>query len=189
MLVRWFPQWNAVGYSRWIDRSIHLCFRTPRARFPRTRLLSHVPIVISILPGTRTTGWACDLGFGASPLRGIAPSRQSVGLALIQRYSLRSRPHDRPHVSVSEALLSALASGSVTYSCAMTLVGKEPHSRFSMCWIYSSCKQINAIRASEACRSPWQDEYYKSRDQRLKQPISTIICYASYYDRQSLSRG
>src|SRR6266568_1507769 len=61
----------------------------------------------------------------------------------------------------------------------MTLVGKEPHSRFSMCWIYSSCKQINAIRASEACRSPWQDEYYRSRDQRLKQPISTIICYAS----------
>jgi hypothetical protein len=110
MLVRWFPQWTAVGYSRWIDRSIHLCFRTPRARFPRTRLLSHVPIVISTLPGTRTTGWACDLGFGASPLRGIAPSRQSVGLALIQRYSLRSRTHDRPHVSVSEALLSALAS-------------------------------------------------------------------------------
>jgi hypothetical protein len=110
MLVRWFPQRAAVGYSRWIDRSIHLCFRTPRARFPRTRLLSHVPVVLSTLAVTRTTGGACDLGFGASPSRGIAPSRQSVGLALLQRYSLRSPTHDRPHVSVSEALRSALAS-------------------------------------------------------------------------------
>ena len=110
MFVRWFPQWTAVGYSRWIDRSIHLCFRTPRARFPRTRLLSHVPVVISTLPVVRTTGWACDLGFGASPSWGIAPSRYRVGLALLQPYSLRSPPHDRPHVSISEALPSALAS-------------------------------------------------------------------------------
>jgi len=33
MLVRWFPQRAAVGYSRWTDRSIHLCFKTPRATF------------------------------------------------------------------------------------------------------------------------------------------------------------
>src|SRR5262249_11395575 len=46
----------------------------------------------------------------APPPRGIAPSRHSVGLALIQRYSLRSHTHDRPHVSISEALLSAFAS-------------------------------------------------------------------------------
>ena len=110
MLVRWFPQRAAVGYSRWIDRSIHLCFRTPRARFPRTRLLRHVPVVISTLPVVRTTGGACDLGFGASPSWGIAPSRYRVGLALLQYYSLRSRTHDRPHVSISEALPSALAS-------------------------------------------------------------------------------
>ena len=57
-----------------------------------------------------TTGWACDLRFGASPSRDIAPSRPSVGLALLQRYSLRSPTHDRPHVSMSEAFLSALAS-------------------------------------------------------------------------------
>ncbi len=25
MLVRWFPQRAAVGYSRWTDRSVHLC--------------------------------------------------------------------------------------------------------------------------------------------------------------------
>src|SRR5215471_15528880 len=98
------------SYSRWTDHSVHLCFRTPRARFPRTRLLSHVPVVISTLPVVRTTGWAGDLGFGASPSRGIAPSRFSVGLALLQHYSLRSRTHDRPHVSISEALPSALAS-------------------------------------------------------------------------------
>ena len=62
MCVHWFPQWTAVSYSRWIERSIHLCFRTPRARFPRTRLLSRAPVVISTLPVVRTTGWPCDLG-------------------------------------------------------------------------------------------------------------------------------
>jgi hypothetical protein len=69
-----------------------------------------VPVVISALPIVHTTGWACDLRFGAFPSRSIAPSRSSVGLALLQRYSLRSRTPDRPHVSISEALLSALAS-------------------------------------------------------------------------------
>ena len=98
------------SYSRWTDRSLHLCFRTPRARFPRTRLLSHMPVVISTLPVARPTSWACDLRFDAFPSRGIAPSRHSVGLALLQRYSLRSRAYDRPHVSLSEAFLSASAS-------------------------------------------------------------------------------
>ena len=98
------------SYSRWTDHSVHLCFRTPRARFPRTRLLSHMPVVINTLPVAHTTSWACDLRFDAFPSRGIAPSRHSVGLALLQRYSLRSRAHDRPHVSLSEALLSAFAS-------------------------------------------------------------------------------
>ena len=60
--------------------------------------------------GSYTTSRACDLRFDAFPSRGIAPSRHSVGLALLQRYSLRSRAHDRPHVSLSEALLSAFAS-------------------------------------------------------------------------------
>jgi hypothetical protein len=69
-----------------------------------------VPVVISTLAVTPTTGRAYDLGFGASPSWGIAPSRPSVGLALLQRYSLRSSTHDRPHVSVSEAVRSALAS-------------------------------------------------------------------------------
>src|SRR5262245_53904488 len=101
---------EGTSYSRWTDHSVHLCFRTPRARLPRTGLLSHTPVVIGTLPVTHTTSWACDLRFDACPSRGIAPSRYSVGLALLQRYSLRSRAHDRPHVSLSEALLSAFAS-------------------------------------------------------------------------------
>ena len=98
------------GYSRWTDHSVHLCFRTPRARFPRTRLLSHMPVIIGALPVTYTTGWTCDLRFDAFPSRGIAPSRHSVGLAVLQRYSLQSPTHNRPHVSLSEALPSAFAS-------------------------------------------------------------------------------
>ena len=101
---------TATSYSRWTDHSVHLCFRTPRARFPRTRLLSHMPVVIGALPVTHTTGWTCDLRFDAFPSRGIAPSRHSVGLAVLQRYSLQSPTHNRPHVSVSEALRSAFAS-------------------------------------------------------------------------------
>ena len=69
-----------------------------------------MPVVIGAFPVARTTGWTCDLRFDAFPSRGIAPSRYSVGLALLQRYSLRSRTYGRPHVSLSEALLSAFAS-------------------------------------------------------------------------------
>jgi hypothetical protein len=52
---------------------------------------------------------------------GLAPSPNEVSLphtsvwvlALMQRYSPRPLPHDRPHVSVSEALPSAFASGGI----------------------------------------------------------------------------
>jgi hypothetical protein len=56
---------------------------------------------------------ACDLRFRASLLRGIAPSRRSAGLALLQRYSLRSPAHHRPDVSLSRALPRAFASSSI----------------------------------------------------------------------------
>jgi hypothetical protein len=46
MGVRWFPQGTAGGDSRWRDRSIHRCFSTPRARFPRTRLMPSMTGVI-----------------------------------------------------------------------------------------------------------------------------------------------
>ena len=49
-------------------------------------------------------------GLTPSP-RGVSlPHATAWVLALLQRYSLRSRAHDRPHVSLSEALLSAFAS-------------------------------------------------------------------------------
>jgi hypothetical protein len=60
--VRCFPQGTAGGDRRWRERSISLCVSTPRARLPRTRRLSHAPVVIRTLPVVRTTGWACDLG-------------------------------------------------------------------------------------------------------------------------------
>src|SRR4029450_4705068 len=94
-----------------MDRSLPPpLLQNPACAFSRTRLLSHVPVVVSTLPVVRTTGRAGHLGVGASPTWGIAPSRYRVGLALLQPYSLRSRTHDRPHVSLSEALPSALAS-------------------------------------------------------------------------------
>ena len=47
----------------------------------------------------------------APPPHGVSlPHASTWGLALMQRYFLRSLTHDRPHVSISEALLSALAS-------------------------------------------------------------------------------
>jgi hypothetical protein len=82
-----------------------------------------------------TTIRACDLRFHASPLQGIAPSRRSVGLALLQRYSLRSPAHHRPDVSLSRALPLAFASSSIlptdrhpvgTYSARL---GAESHQR------------------------------------------------------------
>jgi hypothetical protein len=60
-----------------------------------------------------TTIQACDLRFRASPLRGIAPSRRSAGLALLQRYFRRSPAHHRPDVSLSRALPLAFASSSI----------------------------------------------------------------------------
>jgi hypothetical protein len=75
--------------------------------FCGTRLLSDAPSVIGIRP---TVSQTCDLMFRASPSWDIAPSHYRAGLALLQRYSSRSRAHHRPHVSISEALPSALAS-------------------------------------------------------------------------------
>ncbi len=76
-------------------------------RFGGTRLLSDAPFAIGIRP---TVGQTCGLTVRASPVWDIAPSRCRVGPALLQRYSTQSRAHHRPHVSISEALPSALAS-------------------------------------------------------------------------------
>ncbi len=94
-----------------MDRSIHLCFKTVRAG-----LLAHgssvmCPLSSGICPAVvKTAVEICNLTVRTSPLRGIAPSRQCVGLALVQSYCVRLLAHHRPHVSISEALPSALAS-------------------------------------------------------------------------------
>ena len=72
-------------------------------QFPGTRLLSNAPLVMGTLWVLVATVRACDLRFRASSLRSIAPSRHSVGLAHLSRYSLRSPPHHRPDVSLSWA--------------------------------------------------------------------------------------
>ena len=49
-------------------------------------------------------------GLAPHPHRASLPHTSAWVLALMQRYSLRSLTHYRPHVSISETLLSALAS-------------------------------------------------------------------------------
>src|SRR2546425_5702154 len=105
MLVRWFPQRAAVGYSRWTDRSIHLCFKTPRATF--TARGSSV-----MRPYRYPTG---EMSFVRLVPSDVAPSLDRTSLphacawvrAHVQHDSLRSPAPHRPHVSLSEALPSA----------------------------------------------------------------------------------
>ena len=67
------------SYSRWTNRSAHLCSKTVRATFMAhgssvmRPLSSASPQLCTIAGGT------CDLTVHASPLRDIAPSRQGAG--------------------------------------------------------------------------------------------------------------
>ena len=79
MLVRWFPQRAAVGYSRWTDRSLHLCFKTVRATFAAHGSSVMCPLSQVSVWLSQTAHTTCDLTFRASPLRGIAPSRLRTG--------------------------------------------------------------------------------------------------------------
>ena len=79
MLVRWFPQWTAVGYSRWRDRSLHLCFKTVRATFAAHGSSVICPLLQVSVWLSPTAPTTCDLTFRASPLQGIAPSRLHAG--------------------------------------------------------------------------------------------------------------
>src|SRR5262244_2501674 len=86
-LALWVPkpplrhrtQDGALGYSRWRDRSLHLCFKTVRATFAAHGSSVMRPLLqVSVwLSQTAQTTW--DLTFRASPLRGIAPSRLYAG--------------------------------------------------------------------------------------------------------------
>ena len=78
---------RSAGYSRWTDRSLHLCFKTVRATFA-----AHGSSVMC--PLHEVSGWLSstahqtrDLTFHASPLAGHRSLTHSVGLAHLERYS------------------------------------------------------------------------------------------------------
>src|SRR4030095_9792544 len=77
-------------------------------KFPFTRLLSDVPLVMGTLLVMIATIRACDLRVRASPFQDIAPSCIAWVLALRQPYFLRSPAHHRPDVSLSWALPQGL---------------------------------------------------------------------------------
>ena len=64
-----------------------------------------MPVVIGTLSVIHTTGWAGDLGCGASPSRGIAPLRQSAGSSastvqtgnMLYKINLAHGLHDKEH--------------------------------------------------------------------------------------------
>jgi hypothetical protein len=63
-------------------------------------------------------------GVAPPPLGVSLPHACPWGLALIPRSSLRSRPHDRPHVSIAETFRSALAACGIppTTPCGWSLL-------------------------------------------------------------------
>ena len=94
-----------------MDRSLYPpLLQNPACAFPRTRLLSEVPVVTGTRPVKKSPvelvlwSWAPSLCWASLPYA------TAWVLAHVQRYCPRSRPPHRPHVSVSEALPSALAS-------------------------------------------------------------------------------
>ena len=70
-----------ISYSRWTDRSLHLCFKTVRATFAAHGSSVMCPLSQVSVWLLTTAVETYDLLFRASPLRDIAPSRRSVGLA------------------------------------------------------------------------------------------------------------
>jgi hypothetical protein len=70
---------RSAGYSRWRDRSLHLCFKTVRATFAAHGSSVMCPLVEVSVWLSPTAQRTCDLTFRASPLRGIAPSRLHAG--------------------------------------------------------------------------------------------------------------
>src|SRR6516164_9038042 len=67
------------SYSRWTDRSAHLCSKTVRATFMAHGSSVMRPLSSGIPPAVYNSWGTCDLTVHASPLRDIAPSRQGAG--------------------------------------------------------------------------------------------------------------
>jgi hypothetical protein len=84
------------------NRACHFC---------GTRLLSDAPFVMRHLSSCcKQPSRLMICRFAPLPCGTSLPHAAARVLALLQRYSLRSPAHHRPHVSISEALPSALAS-------------------------------------------------------------------------------
>jgi hypothetical protein len=67
------------SYSRWTDRSVHLCSKTVRATFMAHGSSVMRPLSSGIPPAVYNSWGTCDLTVHASPLWDIAPSRQGAG--------------------------------------------------------------------------------------------------------------
>ena len=94
-----------------MDRSLPPpLLQNPACDFHRTRLLSDAPLVMGIRRARPSARQTCDLRCGAFPCWASLPHACAWVLAHVQRYTLRSLAPHRPHVSLSETLLSALAS-------------------------------------------------------------------------------
>jgi hypothetical protein len=80
---------RSAGYSRWRDRSLHLCFKTVRATFAAHGSSVMCPLSEVSVWLSQTAQRTCDLTFRASPLRGIAPSRFHAGSSAFAALLLR----------------------------------------------------------------------------------------------------
>jgi hypothetical protein len=94
-----------------MDRSLSPpLLQNPACAFPRTRLLSEVPVVTGTRPAKKSPVELMIWGLAPSHCWASLPHATAWVLAHGQRYCPRSPPPHRPHVSVSEAFPSALAS-------------------------------------------------------------------------------
>src|SRR5437016_463780 len=94
-----------------MDRSLYPpLLQNPACAFPRTRLLSEVPVATGTRPVKKIPVELVIRGLAPSRCWASLPHATAWVLAHVQRYYPRSPPPHRPHVSVSEALPSALAS-------------------------------------------------------------------------------
>src|SRR6266851_9434263 len=104
MPVRWFPQRAAVGYSRWTDRSVHLCSKTPHACFHARGSSVRCPLAKALIQCTTSPGELVICGLAPPPSGASLPRADARVRALLQRDSLRSPPPHRPE-DVSNLLI------------------------------------------------------------------------------------
>src|SRR5262249_30990136 len=97
-------------YSRWTDRSVHLCSKTPHACFHARGSSVRCPLAKAFIQCTISPDELVICGLAPCADGASLPRADARVLALLQRDSLRSLTPHRPHVSLSEVLPSAFAS-------------------------------------------------------------------------------